>query len=104
MQPALLVTPTLVTARTSHLLTLLIKGTVEGQVLLRQSDESSSEEPRLEKAKAPSPILVKTLHRDEPAPMSFSEKPANNHESEGNAYTRSGRQVKPVRKDGMYYY
>ena len=72
-----------------------IKGTVEGQVLPRQSDDSSSEEPKLEKAEAPSPILENPSHREEPT---------KDREYEGNAYTRSGRQVKPVRKDGMYYY
>ena len=38
-----------------------IKGTVEGQVLSRQSDDSSSEEPRLEEAEAPSPVLETRL-------------------------------------------
>ena len=101
IQRALLVTPTLVTAIT-FLLTLRggdgngeIKGTVEGQVLPRQSDDSSSEERRLEEAKAPSPILENPSHREELT---------KDRESEGNAYTHSGRQVKPVRKDGMYYY
>ena len=81
-----------------------IKGTVEGQVLSRQSDDSSSEEPRLEEAEAPSPILENPSHREEPAPVSSSEEPARDRKSEGDVYTRSGRQVKPVRKDGMYYY
>ena len=75
-----------------------IKGTVEGQVLSRQSDDSS-----LEEAEAPSPILENPSHREEPAPISSSEEPAKDRESEGNVYTRSGRQVNPVRKNGMYY-
>ena len=111
MQPALLATPILVTARTFHLLTLRggdgngeIKGTVEGQVLSRQSDDSSSEEPRLEEAEAPSPILENPSHREEPAPTSSSEEPAKGRESEGNVYTRSGRRVKLFRKDGMCNY
>ena len=53
----------------------------------RQSDDSSSEQPRLEEAGAPSPILENPSHREEPA---------KDREFEGNAYTRSGRQVKPV--------
>ena len=79
----------------------------EGQVLSRQSNKLSSEEFRLEKFKSPSPILGKLSHRKEPALMSSSKEPAENvvnRESAGNVYTRSGRQVKPVRKDCMYYY
>ena len=75
---------------------------VEGQVLTRQSDDSSSGEPRLEEVEAPSPILENPSHREERAPMSSSEEPAKDRESEGNVYTRSGRQVKRVRKNGMY--
>ena len=88
---------------TFHLLTLRggdgngeITGTVEGEVLLRQSDDSSSEEPRLEEAEAPPPIMENPPHREKPALISSSEEPAKGHESEGNVYTRSDRQVKPV--------
>ena len=42
---------------------------VEGQVLTRQSDDSSSGEPRLEEVEAPSPILENPSHREKPAPM-----------------------------------
>ena len=73
-----------------------IKGMVEGQVFSRRSDGSSSEEPRLGEAEAPSPILENPCHREEPASMSSSEEPARDRESEGNLYTCSGSQVKPV--------
>ena len=57
----------------------------------------------MEEAEASSPILENPSHK-EPVPISSSEEPAKDREFEGNVYTRSGRQVKPVRKDGMYYY
>ena len=49
----------------------------------------------LEEAEAPSPILENPSHKEKPAPISSSEEPAKD---------RSGRQVNPVRKNGMYYY
>ena len=61
------------------------KGTIEGQFLLRQSDDSSSEEPRLDEAEAPSPILKNPSHREKPASMSFSKEPAKDRESERTA-------------------
>ena len=75
-----------------------IKGMGEGQALSRQSDDCSSEEPWLEGMEAPSPILENLSQKEKLAPMSSLDEP------EGNVYTRSGKQVKPVQKDGMYYY
>ena len=109
MQPALLVNPTLVTEITFLTLRRVIeivrsRARLGGQVLSMQSDNSSSNEPWLEGVEAPSPILKNQSHREEPAAMSSSKEPAKKHESEGDVYTRSGKQVKSVRKDGMYYY
>ena len=93
MQPALLFTPTLVTATTFCLLTLgeddengESEGTVKSQVLSSQSDDPSSEESWLEKVEAPSSILERPSHRKEPALISFSVEPAEDFvhsESEG---------------------
>ena len=61
----------------------------------------------MEKEEAPFPILESPSHRKEPALISFSVEPAEDFvhsESEGNVSTSSGRQVKPVQKDGIYYY
>ena len=59
----------------------------------------------MEKVEASSPILENPSHREKLAPMNSSEEPAEDvvhRESEGNAYTRLGGQVKPVQKDSMY--
>ena len=61
----------------------------------------------MEEEEAPSLFLESPSHRKEPALISSSEEPAEDFvhsESEGNVSTSSGRQVKPVQKDGMYYY
>ena len=81
---------------------------VEGQVLSKQSDESSSEGFGSEERGTLSPTLDDPSHLDGPtSARSSSEEPAGDfvqHESTRNVYTRSGRQVKPVRKGNMVYY
>ena len=79
-------------------------GTVAGQVLSRQLDDFSSEEPWWKEVEAPFSILENPSHREEPAPMSSSQEPAKDRKSEGHVYTRLGKKGKPVRKDGMYYH
>ena len=110
MQPVLVVLATLVKIRTFE------RGAgngesedmVEDQVLSRWSDEPSLEESGLEEVEAPSSNLENSPHKDTQALVTSSlEKLPKNFlhlESAGNMYTRSAKQMKPVRKDVMYYY
>ena len=81
---------------------------VEGQVLFKQSDESSSEGFESEERETLSPTLEDPFQLDRPTSARSSlEEPAEDfvqHKETKNVHTRSGRQVKPFRKGNMVYY
>ena len=108
---ALLVTPTLVTAMPFRFLTLRwVVEMVRSRTRLRVGLSLGSQTTLCKKSPGwkgwiSLPLILENLpYGEEEAPMNYSEKPAKNSESEENVHTRSGRQVKPVRKDGMCYY